>query len=500
MGYALQARRSARFPSDIEMTLDAIIIGAGLSGLIAAYRLKRLGRNVLLIESGDRVGGVMRTLDADGFLLEQGPNSLRGTHEFLDLVEELGLLDELVTADPRAPAYVFAAGQLHAVPMSLLALLKTKLISNAAKLRLMREPFVVPAAAGNVRRRGISVAAETASVVSEESIASFVRRRLGAEILENLVAPFLSGVYAGDPEQLSVQACFPKLAEFESEAGSIARGAWRAGRRGKQQPAPRSLRPYRLCSFQRGLQTLPERLGRELGASLLTGAQVTSIQINNAEAAARFTITVEGGRAQKTLQCAALVIATPAYVAARILAKPAPDVATLVGAVPYVSLVSVPLAYKSEEVARPPDGFGFLAPRSAGLRMLGSIWNSSLFAERATAGWLLMTNYIGGATDPAAIKLSDEELIQTVHGDLRKVLRIAGAPRPLPITRYERAIPQYNLGHAWRVAKLAAALHNHPGLHLAGNYLRGVSLGDCIKQAEHLAAAINQTLATSKAR
>lgn len=482
------------------MTLDAIIIGAGLSGLIAAYRLKRLGRNVLLIESGDRVGGVIQTLDADGFLLEQGPNSLRGTHEFLDLVEELGLLDELVTADPRAPAYVFAAGQLHAVPMSPLALLKTKLLSNAAKLRLMREPFVVPAAAGSARRRGIPAAAETTNAVPEESIASFVRRRLGAEILENLVAPFLSGVYAGDPERLSVQACFPKLAEFEAVTGSITRGAWRAARGGRQQPAQRSLRPYRLCSFQRGLQTLPARLGRELGASLATSASVIRIQINNAAPAARFALTIAERGAEKTFHCAALVVATPAYVAAQLLAKPAPDVATLVGAVRYVALASVPLAYRSEQVARPLDGFGFLATRAAGLRTLGSIWNSSLFAERAPAGWLLTTNYIGGATDPAAIKLSDEELIHTVHSDLRKVLRITGAPRPLPIARYERAIPQYNLGHAARVAKLAAALHNHPGLHLAGNYLRGVSLGDCIKQAEQLAAAINQSLATSNAR
>jgi protoporphyrinogen/coproporphyrinogen III oxidase len=483
------------------MTLDAIIIGAGLSGLVAAYRLQRLGRNVLLLESSNRIGGVMQTIDADGFLLEKGPNSLRGTHEFLDLVEELGLMAELITADPRAPAYVFTNGQLHAVPMSPLALVKTKLISNAAKLRLLREPFVVPPLGGMVvASAGIPPKGGTTNAIPEESIASFVRRRLGHEVLDKLVAPFLSGVYAGDPEQLSVQACFPKLVEFESEAGSIMRGAWRAARSRKQQPARRSLRPYRLCGFQRGLQTLPQRLARELGANLLTGAQVTNIQINNASGAARFVITIEESGATKTLDSAALVMATPAYVAAQLLAKPAPDVAVLVGAVSYVSLVSVPLAYQAEQVARQLDGFGFLAPRSAGLRTLGSIWNSSLFAERAPAGWLLTTNYIGGATDPAAINLSDEELIRIVQNDLSKVLGIIGEPRQLPITRYERAIPQYNLGHAARVAKLEATLHNHPGLHLAGNYLRGVSLGDCIKQAEALATAINQNLATSQTR
>src|SRR5262245_42643967 len=213
------------------MKLDAIIIGAGISGLVTAHRLKKMGRHILLLESCDRVGGVMQSLDAEGFLIEQGPNSLRGTHELLDLVEELGLAEELVTADPRAPAYVYADNQLHAVPMGPPALIKTRLISNSAKLRLLREPFIKARNAGG-----------------EESIASFVRRRLGDEILNRLVAPFLSGVYAGDPERLSVEACFPRLAELESDAGSIVRGAIRAMRTSnkKNEKPKRSLRPYRL--------------------------------------------------------------------------------------------------------------------------------------------------------------------------------------------------------------------------------------------------------------
>src|SRR5262245_63823921 len=189
------------------MNVDSIIIGAGVSGLVVAHRLKKMGRDLLLVESGDRVGGVIQSHDIEGFLIECGPNSLRGSHEFLDLVEELNLTGELITADPRAPAYVYAGGRLHAVPMSPPALIKTKLISKAAKLRLLREPFV------KARRESV-----------EESIASFVRRRLGDEILERLVEPFLSGVYAGDPDELSVQACFPKLAEFEAEAGGILSG------------------------------------------------------------------------------------------------------------------------------------------------------------------------------------------------------------------------------------------------------------------------------------
>ena len=446
------------------MELDAIIIGAGISGLVAAHRLKKMGHRILLIENSDRVGGVIQSLDAEGFLIEQGPNSLRGTHELLDLVEELDLGEELVTADPRAPAYVYAAGQLHAVPMSPPALIKTRLLSNRAKLRLLREPFIKPRTADG-----------------EESIASFVRRRLGDEILNRMVAPFLSGVYAGDPERLSVEACFPRLAELESNAGSIVRGAIRAMRssNNRTEKPKRSLRPYRLCSFRRGLDALTETLAERLGESLLTEARVLQIEQKNS-----FEVALEHRNEIKTLTSPALVVAAPASAAAQLLKTRAPRIGALLSEIEYASLASVPLAYAGDQVSRRLDGFGFLAPRSEGLRTLGSIWNSSLFRERAPEGWVMTTNFIGGATDPEAVKLSDDELIGTVHNDLSKVLGITGKPRRLPITRYERAIPQYNLGHRARVAEIESLLKNHPGLWLAGNYLHGVSLGDCIKNAE----------------
>jgi oxygen-dependent protoporphyrinogen oxidase len=456
------------------MNVDSVIIGAGVSGLVTAHRLKKMGRDLLLVESGDRVGGVIQSSEVEGFLVERGPNSLRGSHEFLDLVEELNLTGELITADPRAPAYVYAGGELHAVPMSPPALVKTKLISNAAKLRLLREPFV------KARRGG-----------GEESVASFVRRRLGDEILERLVEPFLSGVYAGDSEELSLQACFPKLAEFEAEAGGILRGALRAAKQSRKEASKskRSLRPYRLCSFRHGLSALPEALAKSLGDSLLTHARIIDISSTGG-----FEIKIEYRGEIKTANSPTLVVSTPAYVAGRLLGGVAPEVASLVAEIPYVSIASVPLAYRAEQIARKLDGFGFLAPRGEGLRTLGSIWNSSLFAGRAHEGWACLTNFIGGATDPEAVKLGDEELIRIVHRDLSKVLGVSGEPRRLPITRYERAIPQYTLGHAERVERIESLLRDIPGLWIAGNYLRGISLGDCIKQAERVAVEIDRAV------
>jgi len=456
------------------MNVDSVIIGAGISGLVVAHRLKRMGRDILLIESGDRVGGVIQSREVEGFLIECGPNSLRGSHEFLDIVEELNLTDELIKADPRAPAYVYAGGELHAVPMSPPAILKTKLISNAAKLRLLGEPFVKARLDGG-----------------EESIASFVRRRLGDEILERLVEPFLSGVYAGDPRELSVQACFPKLAEFEAEAGGILRGALRVAKQSRKEAArtKRSLRPYRLCSFRRGLSAFPEALSGSVSDSLLTRARVIGIS-----STAPFEVRIEHQGEIKTINSPTLAISTPAYVANRLLDNTVPEIAGLVAEIPYVSIASVPLAYRAEQITRKLDGFGFLAPRSEGLRTLGSIWSSSLFAGRAPEGWVCLTNFIGGATDLEAVKLSDEELIRIVHGDLNKVLGVIGAPRRLPITRYERAIPQYTLGHAARAERIESMLREIPGLWIVGNYLRGISLGDCIKHAERAAVEINQAV------
>ncbi|HZS05789.1 MAG TPA: protoporphyrinogen oxidase [Blastocatellia bacterium] len=459
------------------MSLHSIIIGAGISGLVAAYHLKKLGREVLLIESSDRVGGVIQSQDAEGFLIERGPNSLRGTHEFLDLAEQLGLMNELVTGDPKAPAYVCFNGNLHPVPMSPPALVRTKLISGRAKLRLLREPFIKAR-----RDKG------------EESLASFIRRRLGPELLDRLVAPFVSGVYAGDPERMSVQATFGRLAEFEAEGGSILGGALRAARasREKSSRPKRSLRPYRLCSFRDGLQRLPEALAKALGESLMTGAQVTGIGTDGASV--KFEVSFEHRGERKIARSSALIVAAPADAAAGLLGECAPEIAALVADVPYTALVSLPLGYRREQLGRPLDGFGFLAPRSEGLRILGSIWNSSLFPERAPEGWALMNNFIGGETDPEAVSLSDEELIRIAHNDLKKVLGVTGEPRRLPVTRRRRAIPQYNLGHAARVAKIEAALKNRRGLWLAGNYLRGVSLGDCIREARRIGDEVDRHL------
>jgi oxygen-dependent protoporphyrinogen oxidase len=270
------------------------------------------------------------------------------------------------------------------------------------------------------------------------------------------------------------------------------RGALKSARkaRGGQEKPRRSLRPYRLCSVRHGLGVLPEALAKSLGDRFWARARVAGVEKNSSSGV--FEVKVERQGEIGTIASSTLIVATPAYVATQLLGPFAPNLAALVAEIPYVSIVSVPIAYRVEQVGRKLDGFGFLAPRGEGLRTLGSIWNSTLFDGRSPEGWVCLTNFIGGATDPEAVRLRDQELIRIVHHDLSQVLKIQGVPRPLPITRYERAIPQYTLGHAARVARIESELGAIPGLWIAGNYLRGVSLGDCIKHAERIALEISQ--------
>jgi len=365
--------------------------------------------------------------------------------------------------------------------MGPLAALSTRLLSPAAKLRLLREPFLPPRQSAG-----------------EESIAAFVRRRFGSETLDHLVSPFISGVYAGNVEQLSAQGSLSRLVEFEAQAGSITRGAVRAAharRRDRASIPQRSLRPFRLSSFRGGLKTLPLALARDLGESLYLAAPARRITLRQqSREAADHEISIETDGSVRTITAPTLIVATEAYAAADLLKETAPALAALIGDIPYNSLVSVPFGYRREQLKRKLDGFGFLATRDSGLRILGSIWNSSLFPARSPAGFVCLTNLIGGATDDKAVTLSDQELARIVHHDLQQVLGITGEPRHLPITRYAKAIPQYVLGHVDRVARIETAASKFDGFWLLGNYMRNVSLGECIRQANATAGEVEGAL------
>ncbi len=462
-----------------------VVIGAGISGLVCAYRLKALGVDVALIEKSDRVGGVIQSERIDGFLIERGPNSSQGTEELLALVQELGITSELAEGDPKAPAYVYFNGHLHPVPSGAGAFIKSDLLSLSGKLRIFKEPFV------SVRRSD-----------SEESVASFVRRRIGREAAERMVAPFVSGIYAGDAEQLSVQAAFPKLANLETGYGGLFRGTFAKAREARR--AKKAARDVldkaaptrrRLCSFQTGMGYLPNTLASKIGEDLLTRCE--DLRVERAANSHGFAVEFESSGSRHQLVCERIIIATPSTAAASLTAPLSSQLSSLLDEIDYAPLSIVSLAYDQSTISVPLDGFGFLVPPSEGLNILGCVWNSSLFKGRAPTGKALVTAFIGGARNPGAAKAADAELVSMAHHELQKALGVSSEPQVIAITRYERAIPQYNLGHFARVQRIERLLSDLTGLTLIGNYLHGVSTGDCIKEADRAASQIYESLSPS---
>lgn len=471
---------------------DVVVIGAGLSGLVCAYRLKRMGVDVALIESSDRAGGVIRSEMIGGFLIERGPNSAQGSEELLALVEELGIADELIEGDPKAPAYVYVRGRLHPVPMSPSAFIKSGLLSFRGKLRIFAEPFIA-ARPGD----------------SEESVLSFARRRIGNEAAERLIAPFVSGIYAGDAEKLSVQAAFPRLANLESSYGGLFRGMIAKAREARsakksaidENETPKPQRK-RLCSFRRGMGFLTEALAAGIGEELIT--ECSDLRISNLKSeisnlilqsdANNFSVRFARADNYERILCTNVIIATPSFVASRLIAPLSNELSQLLDEIEYPPLSIAHLAYARSQVGSALNGFGFLAAPGENLNILGCVWNTSLFEGRAPQGKVMMTVFIGGARQKELARLGDAELASVAHIELQKILSISGEPYVISITRYERAIPQYNLGHRERARSIEKLLAEIRGLHLSGNYLRGVSTGDCIKEADRLAMEICETL------
>jgi oxygen-dependent protoporphyrinogen oxidase len=445
-----------------------VVVGGGISGLVCAYELRQLGHSVLLLEAADRVGGVIESVHQDGFLFELGPQSVLSSDGLLDLAGRLGIGESLLKADPRAPRYILLGGRLHPVPLAPPALLSTSLFGIGTKLRLLSEPF-----------------RKSAPPDGDESIAAFVRRKFGTELLENLVGSFVSGVYAGDPERLSLRSAFPALHEFEKKYGSLIRGGMKS-RPPKDKPRPT------LCAFRDGLKTLVQSLGEALGSAVLTGASVESVHRGKTNGSSHYEIRLRRGNRTEVVQADSLVLATPAGAAARILGGLSEQFNFLLGRVEYAAVAVLSAGYKREQVRHSLAGFGFLAPRKEGRRLLGTVWSSSLFPARAPEGMVSLATFAGGATDLKLLQLSDREIAAAVEKENAEILQIAGPPVTHLVHRWTHAIPQYNLGHSQILAGLREEAARFPGLFLTGSYLEGPSVPACIDHATKTAKAAHE--------
>jgi len=442
------------------------VLGGGITGLTAAYRLTALGHRVRLFEASARIGGAVRTEMTGGWLVEAGPNTLReDLPEVGALLHELGLDAERIEASPAAERrYLVRGGKLAALPASLPGLVASPLFSVSSKLRVLAELCTRP--------RGRT---------SDVSVAELVRAHFGAEVLEGVVQPFVSGIWAGDAARLSARAAFPRILEMEETHGSLLRGQMAAAKARREREGAGT---PRTISFRRGLQTL----SWALTARLPEGTIVLNAAIAALSPGERWQVAWRHGEEVLRESFDAVVAPLPAGSLARMeIGGPGQRPLAELAAIEHPPLASVFLGFRREQVAHPLDGCGVLVPAGERRSVLGVLFSSSMFPARAPAGCVALTVFAGGSLHPEIASLPPAELLPRVQADLRDLLGATGEPRFVRHTFWPRSIPQYNLGcQAYREA-VARCEKAHPGLLIGGQAVDGVSLSQCIAAGGRLA-------------
>jgi oxygen-dependent protoporphyrinogen oxidase len=460
------------------MERNVAIIGAGITGLTAAFYLKRKGIPVTVYEASGHAGGVIRSLRQDGYLAEFGPNTILETSpKITQLVQDAGLTSRRLDPDPKAEArYVVRYRRPIAMPGSPLGFFTTNLFTLGAKLAVLREPFVPR------RRDG-----------KEESVAEFVQRRLGQEFLDQAIDALVAGVYAGDPYRLSVAQALPKLGQLESRYGSLIKGQILGARERKRRGEVAKDRAPKF-SFDEGLQVLPETLKASLGDSVRLNTTVTRL----CQTDSGWGLNLDERSEQRQSEHSAVIYAGTAFQLARLKVEgqPSLDLSSF-SEIRYPPVASVVLGFRREDVAHPCEGFGMLIPKVEGFKILGTIFSSSLFPNRAPAGHLTLSSYVGGERHPELASLPPEKLVALTCEDLGVLLGVRGKPTFRHTTFYPKAIPQYNVGYG-RYRELLTEMESKArGLFFAGHYRDGVSLSDSIVSGCNIAERVEKELSTA---
>jgi len=454
------------------------IVGGGITGLTAAFRLTQRNIPVTLYEAGARVGGPIQSLKENGYLSEFGPNTILETSpKITSLINDLGLQLRRWDSNPaKNKNYIVRDGKLRALPISPIRFAASPLFSVQAKMRLMGEPFI--------RRK---------SDDEDESLADFVVRRLGQEFLDYAINPFVTGVYAGTPEDLSVRYGFPKLKALEDNHGSILRGAILGARERKKRAEVEKSKAKKL-SFDEGLQVLPDTLEAMLHESIALGSKVTCLRA----CADGWVVTVNVNGQEEQRTHSAVVLCAPAHKLSQIqIEAEQPADLSLLNELHHPPVARITMGFRRDDVADPLDGFGFLVPKAEKLSILGTTFSSSIFENRAPSGHVLLTTFIGGCSQPELAKEPAEKLFDLTLRDLQRVLGVRGKPTYLNHWLFPHAIPQYNVGHKRFVDFMNATETRLPGLYFAGSYRDGISAGSCIVSGHDVADRIARFLSAS---
>ncbi|MGB7924980.1 MAG: protoporphyrinogen oxidase [Pyrinomonadaceae bacterium] len=469
-----------------------VVIGGGISGLAATHALVERGAaaesapRVLLLEQSARLGGVISTRQRDGFLLEGGPDSfISEKPEAVRLANRIGLADRLIeTTEAHRRSFIVRDGRLRPVPegFQLLApsrlwpFITTGIFSWRGKARMALD-LVLP-------RR-----AAAANGDEEESLAQFVRRRLGREALERMAQPMVGGIYTADPERLSLRATMPRFLEMERTHRSLIRAMMK--RRGHESAAgargTSGARYSLFLSLDEGMRTLVERIGALLPQeSVRLNTTVESLAFDRERAEWKIRVGAPG----ETIRADAVCLALPAYTAARLLRATDAELAADMESIPYASTATINLAWKRADIAHPLDGFGFVVPFVERRSVLACTFSHVKFKGRAPEGYALLRAFVGGALQPDMFELDEDEMTARVVADLRALLGIEKPPLFAHVEKWPRSMAQYHLGHLATVERIRRRARTLPGLHLAGNAYDGAGIPDCIRSGETAADSI----------
>ncbi len=446
------------------MKKKVVVLGAGISGLTISYLLNKDGYDVTVLEKKDAVGGSIDTVVEDGYLFDRGPNSGLETHPLIaQIVEELGLQDEMVYANKESnKRYILRNEKLHALPMSPPGLIKTKLFSTKAKLRLLAEPFIGRSKDGYY-----------------QSIAQFVERRLGREFLDYAINPFVAGVYAGNPEDLSVKSAFPKLYDLEEKYGGLIVGTIKSIRERKKR-AEKSKQSAKMFSFKSGMQIFPKTIAASLSDKVLLETEVTSIT----KLDSGYRVKYKQGEEINSIDCDLVVSTIPAYFAANLVKDLDVKTAEHLTNIVYPPVLVLYLGYEKSAIGQALDGFGFLIPAKEKKSFLGAIWSSVLFPNRCDDSKASFTLFVGGSRNPEVADKDKEEVVKNVLKEFHELMNINSEPVFKSYKFWSKAIPQYNIGYIEHEKAFEEFENKFPGFILAGNYRGGISLGDCVKSSE----------------
>lgn len=466
-----------------------LIIGGGISGLSAAYALQEALRQsdrrdscqLTLLEQDGRWGGKILTEEVGGFLLEGGPDSFVSFKPWaLALCSSMGLEGDLMGTNPRQKTtYVLCRGKLVPLPEglmlmgpgSLLPFLASPLLSPCGKIRAGFDLFVPP-------RRG----------EADESLASFVRRRVGGEMLERVVEPLMAGIYAGDAEHLSVRSTFPRLLDIEKEHGSLIRGMMAKGKpaasEGSGEEKPRW---SMFVTLRGGLAQLSQSLVERLSHVTMTSRRSVVSLHRKGNQEPRYFVQIDNG---EILEGEAVVLATPAFVSGALLEGLNPGLASLLKSIPYLSTATVSLAYRREGIAHPLGGYGFVIPKGEKRRIIACTWTSTKWPHRSPEDHVLLRCYLGGAGQEEVALLEEGKMLDVVREEVRSIMGITAEPALARVYRWEKSMPQYLVGHEEKLSTMETLLAGQPGLFLAGSAYRGIGIPDCIHDGEVVASKV----------